>query len=116
MRVFGFGRRSVSSRLLTTSAVFILFSFAAAAQSSRGTVTGLITDTSKAAVGSATVDLTNEDTKVSRSSTTNGDGVYRFDAVDPGNYTVRVTAPGFKTLSVSVFPLRLRRYRPLMGS
>jgi len=73
------------------------------AQSSRGTVTGLITDITKAAVVNATVDLNNEDTKVVRSATTNTSGIYRFDAVDPGRYTIRVSASGFKALVVSPF-------------
>src|SRR5437899_1880845 len=63
-----------------------------AAQSSRGTVTGLVSDSSKAAVASATVELRNERTQVSRSTTTNDAGIYRFDAVDPGTYTIKVSS------------------------
>ena len=73
------------------------------AQSSRGTVTGLITDSTKSAVSNATVDLNNEDTKVVRSVTTNTAGIYRFDAVDPGSYTIKANANGFKALSISRF-------------
>src|SRR5947199_10771026 len=46
------------------------------AQSSRGTVSGLVVDATKAAVFGAAVDLTNEDTKVVRSTTTNESGAY----------------------------------------
>ncbi|MBV9679406.1 MAG: carboxypeptidase regulatory-like domain-containing protein, partial [Acidobacteriaceae bacterium] len=44
-------------------------------------------DSTKAAVVNAAVDLNNEETKVTRSTNTNEAGIYRFDAVDPGNYT-----------------------------
>lgn len=115
----GFSGSSVPSRTLPVLAVSILVlfgsAFQAAAQSSRGTVTGLITDSSKAAVANVTVDLTNEDTKLIRSTNTNGDGVYRFDAVDPGNYTVKVTAPGFKTLGISAFPVTAAKVSSIDG-
>jgi len=73
------------------------------AQSSRGTVTGLVEDASKAAVSNASVELTNEQTKVVRSTHTNDAGSYRFDAVDPGIYSVKVTANGFKVASIRNF-------------
>ena len=74
--------------ILTCSAVLL-------AQSSRGTVTGIVEDASKAAVSNAGVDLSNEQTKVVRSTHTNDSGIYRFDAVDPGVYSMTVTGTGF---------------------
>ena len=85
------------------------------AQSSRGTVTGLVVDVTKAAVANATVDLNNEDTKVTRTTNTNESGIYRFDAVDPGNYTVKITAPGFKALTVAPFPVRAAQVASIDG-
>src|SRR5579859_8161976 len=73
------------------------------AQSSRGTVTGLVEDASRGAVSNAAVELTNEQTKVVRSTNTNDAGAYRFDAVDPGVYSVKVTANGFKVASIRNF-------------
>lgn len=72
-------------------------------QSSRGTVSGLVVDSTKSAVMGAAVDLANQDTKVVRSTTTNEAGAYRFDAVDPGSYTVKVAANGFKAYAVQPF-------------
>ena len=86
-----------------------------AAQSSRGTVTGLVVDSTKAAVVNAAVDLNNEETKVTRTTNTNESGIYRFDAVDPGNYTVKITAPGFKTLTVALFPVRAAQVASIDG-
>ncbi len=76
------------------------------AQSSRGTVTGLVTDPSKGGVGNAAVDLTNEQTKVVRSTRSNEAGSYVFDAVDPGSYSIKVTAVGFDALVTQPFDVR----------
>ena len=65
-------------------------------QTSRGTVTGLITDPSAAAVPDAAVELRNVQTGVTRQTRSNEAGLYRFDAVDLGAYEVTVRALGFK--------------------
>lgn len=74
-----------------------LLALAAAAQTSRGTVTGLVSDAQKAAIANAPVELVNTATGVSRSTQSNESGLYRFDAVDPGEYRVTVKMPGFRT-------------------
>ncbi len=83
------------SSLLKSSILILLLSFMAAAQTSRGTVSGIIADTTGAVIAGATITLTNTQTGVSRSTVANGDGLYRFDAVDLGIYTVRINANGF---------------------
>ncbi len=83
------------------TAITLFTGFAAFGQSSRGTVTGFVSDSSKAAIANASAELTNNDTKVARSTTTNDAGIYRFDAVDPGPYTLRVTAAGFQAAQVT---------------
>ena len=67
------------------------------AQTSRGTVQGVVVDATGAVVAKATVKLTQKDTNVKRETTTNEAGFYRFDAVDLGNYTASVRAAGFAT-------------------
>ena len=62
------------------------------AQTSRGTVSGTVTDPNNAVVAGATITLTNTQTTVARTTTTNNEGFYRFDAVDLGNYTVSFAA------------------------
>ncbi len=96
-----FCRRLAS--FLSLALLFLSVTGFAIAQSSRGTVSGLVLDATKSAVLGAAVDLANEDTKVVRSTTTNESGAYRFDAVDPGRYTVKVTASGFKAFAVQAF-------------
>lgn len=82
--------RSIFSLLVLT-----LLCAAAIAQTSRGTLTGTVTDGSGAVVPNATVKITEGATGVSRQTTTNEAGIYRFDAVDLGTYTISVQAPGF---------------------
>jgi Carboxypeptidase regulatory-like domain/TonB-dependent Receptor Plug Domain len=68
------------------------------AQTSRGVVSGTVTDPNGATVPGATVALTNTGTSVSRSAVTNGEGFFRFDAVDLGTYSVKISAANFGSL------------------
>jgi outer membrane receptor protein involved in Fe transport len=94
-----FARVAISSRaqLLGGLTLVLFLVTMAIAQTSRGTLTGTVTDTSGAVVTKATVKITETNTNVSRQTTTNGAGIYRFDAVDLGTYTVTVGAQGFAT-------------------
>ena len=60
------------------------------------TVTGSVADTTGAMVPNATITLTNTATSQTRETTANSVGEYQFPAVDVGNYTLTVTAPGFQ--------------------
>ena len=71
-------------------------------QTSKGFVVGTITDPNAAAVAAATIKITSTATGVSRETTSQADGSYRFDAVDPGTYKLEVTATGFKTATRDV--------------
>ena len=64
-----------------------------------GAITGFIGDNSGAAVSDATVTATNPDTKVTSTSTTNADGVYRFTSLVPGRYTINISKTGFKQVT-----------------
>ena len=82
-------------RALLIVGVLITLSTVAPGQTSRGTVAGTVTDPNGAVVAGAEVTLTSAATKLSRTTTTNGEGLYRFEAVDPGTYSVGVKATGF---------------------
>lgn len=82
-------------RLFMVVALVLGIALAASAQTSRGTVSGTVTDPTGAVIAGATVTLTNTQTKVDRTSTSNEEGLYRFEAVDLGVHTVKVTATGF---------------------
>lgn len=77
----------------------------ATAQTSRGTVTGLILDAREAVVPSAKVDLVNAEKNTIRSTLTNEAGLYRFDAVDPGRYFIRFSKPHFAIHQTEPFEL-----------
>lgn len=98
---------SISRGALRLRAPFFAFALAFAtvvnAQTSRGTVTGLVTDSQKATVPGASVDLINTATNVTRSTQTNDSGLYRFDAVDPGQYSLQVKTTGFRTFVAKQF-------------
>ncbi len=80
--------------IILVAALFGL-SLAVAAQTSRGTVSGVITDTAGAVIPGATVTLTSGATNLSRTSVSNDEGFYRFDAVELGTYSVEITAANF---------------------
>jgi len=73
----------------------LVFSGLASAQASRAQVRGLVTDSSGGAVPDATVTLGNVNTGVNTIRKTSSTGLYIFDLVNPGNYTVSVKAAGF---------------------
>jgi hypothetical protein len=73
----------------------LILSGGAWAQVSRAQVRGLVTDSSQAAVPDATVTLANVNTGVKTVRKTSNTGLYVFDLVNPGNYTVSVQAEGF---------------------
>jgi hypothetical protein len=80
--------------LLLFAAVFAL-SLTAFGQTSRGTVSGTVTDPNGAVVAGADVTLTSQQTRLDRVTTTNDEGIYRFEAVDVGTYSIKVNATGF---------------------
>jgi hypothetical protein len=83
----------VHTRIWTATA---LLAVVAQAQTSRGTVSGTVTDPAGALVSGASVALTHTQTGGRRSATSNYAGIYRFDAVDLGVYELKVTQSGFK--------------------
>jgi len=61
-----------------------------------GDITGTVTDPSGAVLPSAVVTLLNTGTGTTQSAVTNAQGVYRFALLSPGNYSISVTASGFR--------------------
>src|SRR5215813_8394333 len=65
-----------------------------AAQQTRGTLRGSITDELGAVIVGANVTLTDAN-GAQKKTTTNGEGVYNFAGLAPGKYKVQASAPGF---------------------
>lgn len=66
------------------------------AQEFRATLTGRVVDPSEAPVPEALVTVTNEATNVGHSTKTDAHGNYTVALLQPGSYSVTVTATGFK--------------------
>src|SRR5882672_12852665 len=85
-------------RGIITAALLVLFAFgAASAQESRGSLTGKVSDQNGAVLPGATVVIKNTDTNVTSTGTTNDEGSYTFPLLQPGRYSLTVTATGFAT-------------------
>ncbi|MGB6303005.1 MAG: TonB-dependent receptor [Acidobacteriaceae bacterium] len=74
---------------------FLLATLPGAAQF-RASIQGVVTDPSGAVIPGATVTLTDTSTNHTDTATTSADGVYTFNALPPNNFTLTVTAAGFK--------------------
>lgn len=88
-----------STRLLALAPLVCLTS-TLVAQTSKGILAGVVRDSTGAVVAGATVTATNVDTKEARTTTSQGDGAYRLDALQPGRYSVTSTQTGFSTAKV----------------
>lgn len=77
------------------------------AQNVNSGVQGTVTDTSGAVVPGASVQLTNVQTGVARTTQSNSVGRYIFTSLIPGTYTLKVSKQGFTTYVHSDFQLRV---------
>ena len=72
---------------------------------STGSIQGTVTDPSGAVVPDAKISITNKATAQAISTTSTSSGTYTSGALVPGDYTVRVEASGFKTLTATISAL-----------
>lgn len=95
--------------LAPTAAVcaLVLWNSAVLAQSSAA-LSGQIVDPSKANIVGAKVTLTDLQHGTTRTTTSSETGVYIFDPVDPGQYSLLVQAKGFADLTISRIDLKVR--------
>src|SRR5258706_2010902 len=68
----------------------------AVAQTTSGTIIGVVTDTSAAAVVGASVTTSSAQTGSVHTATTNSEGSFSFPELSPGVYNITVTKQGFK--------------------
>ena len=89
-------KSSLRWRVPTLIFCVLLSALTSLGQESRATLTGTVTDPNGAAVPNATVTVTNQQTNISTTVTTAGEGNYTATPLLPGLYTVAVEAQGFK--------------------
>jgi hypothetical protein len=66
-----------------------------------GALRGRVVDPQDAVIANASVSLTPAETSVKRSTTTNDNGEFSFEGLEPGTYTLQVEMPGFATAQVT---------------
>ena len=77
--------------------LMLLLSSALLAQStSKATLSGTVTDPSDASVPKAHVTATNTETGLTRGTETDPTGLFQFELLPPGFYSISVDAPGFR--------------------
>lgn len=91
--------RLPSSATCSLAAVlFLAICPASFAQTTNATLTGFVTDQSKAVMPGVKVEVINVDTGVHYSAVTNSAGSYMVPNLPPGDYEIEVQKQGFKTI------------------
>ncbi len=103
---------------LTSFVAVIAFSLAGtiplAAQNA--SLVGTVRDALDAVITEASVTLTNQDTGVARTTKTDTTGNYEFSTLRPGNYSVKIEQPGFKTFVQSPVVLAVEQRARVDGT
>lgn len=89
--------------------VVLLFSSVSFCQSTTGTLLGTVKDPS-GFVSGATVVATNQDTGVSMTVVTNEEGEYSVTNLKAGTYTLKISAPGYKSVEIKNAHLVLNQF------
>jgi len=93
--------------ILCTMLLLALAPVAGRAQTTTGTMSGVVVDTDDARIPGAKIVLTSARTGFRREATSNGTGVFEFTVVPTGSYTITITMKGFETLvtkSIDIHP------------
>jgi hypothetical protein len=88
-------KSNLALSLLAVMLTVFLLPAPAHAQLTRGAISGTIRDTTGAVIADAAITVTNVNTNQARTGTTNGEGFYRFAAVEPGSYKITIQKAGF---------------------
>ena len=87
-----------AAQLLSAVIALLLICTPAFSQTSQGTIQGAVFDQSGAVVAGATITISDVARGFSRVLTTDGAGQYVAPALNPGTYTVRAEAKGFRNV------------------
>jgi len=94
-------------KLLAAASVLCCSALVARAQTpTTGQIVGVVTDPSGGVVAGANVALTS-DAGVQRNAQTGSAGRYTFALLDPGRYTMEVTAKGFATVKLEAITVKI---------
>lgn len=96
--------RNSFQKLRRTASLLILVliaSLSAVAQTFRGGIAGTVQDSTGAVVPHAKISLIGQDTGLTRETSSTSEGVYSFQDLPLGKYTITITAPGFSTAKIT---------------
>ena len=79
-------------------AFLVIFAGAALAQGTTSRITGVVNDSSGAAIVGATVTISRAGTGTVLTAQTSDEGSYVFDLIQPGTYTVTIEKQGFRKI------------------
>ncbi len=85
---------------IVRTAIVFLFAAVLGAQTFRGSITGVVTDSSGAAIAGAAVGLSSPSTGLTRSVVTNSQGQYLFPDLAVGLYAITVSQSGFESRKI----------------
>src|ERR1700756_4238722 len=110
-------RRLTFPRIALLIPVLLLMGLpgASAQLAGKGQINGTVTDTSGAAIPDAKVVVTSKQTSLSTNTTTTSSGDFSLPTLDPGDYSVTITANGFEKLvqeNVRVNALETQTLKP----
>ncbi len=94
-------RGRVSALLVCLAVLFLCVPVTRAQSGTTGALTGTVTDPSGAVIAGATVTATNVGTGQARTDTTDANGSYKFSLLPAGNYSLKISAAGFKTSEIA---------------
>src|SRR5271170_3011292 len=89
------------TRFLVRIALVGLLASAGFAQGIYATLTGIVSDPTKAVVAGAKVTLTDDQSGSQRDTVTNNDGYFTFASVPVASYTLIIEAKGFNAYKLS---------------
>src|SRR5260370_17739220 len=92
--------------------VFLISAAPILAQVGTSPITGRVTDPTGGVAPNVAVTVVNTDTNFSYTATTNSDGIFRVQSLQPGPYRVTFEAAGFKRLVRDSIELRASDTRP----
>ncbi len=96
--------------------ILLLAAGALPAQEATGTISGVITDSTGAAIPGAAVEVQNTQTNFTRRTETDARGEYNVPALQPGLYNVSVTRDGFKKAVYSNVRLEVNQVVTVNGT
>jgi protocatechuate 3,4-dioxygenase beta subunit len=95
----------MSNKILIAFVVLLALSSSTIAQQRAVSLSGQVTDELGALVVGATVTVISSDNS-EKSAVTSNEGIYTFNSLAPGRYTLKVVSPGFSDYSNSQVEVR----------